>query len=114
MKTSGNAILITGAGTRMGLTGARAFSKRGNRVIMVARNEERLKKEAAALENADPLACDISDGHQVNSLVGHLKEAHHSDYWHRRYHQWHGSCSTQYESRRHGDRRVHARIAARN
>ncbi|MGH8147757.1 MAG: SDR family oxidoreductase [Rhodanobacteraceae bacterium] len=76
MKTTGNTILITGAGTGMGLAAAKHFSKRGNRVIMVARNEERLRKEAAALENADLFACDISDEAQVTSLVSYVKKAH--------------------------------------
>lgn len=69
MKTTGNTILITGAGTGMGLAAAKAFSARGNKVIMVARNEPRLIEEAAKLENAVPIACDISDEGQINRLV---------------------------------------------
>ena len=61
MKTTGNTILITGAGTGMGLEAAKQFSQRGNTIIMVARNKERLQAEAARLENASVLACDIAD-----------------------------------------------------
>lgn len=43
MRTTGNTILITGAGTGMGLEAARRFSKLGNTVLMVARNRERLE-----------------------------------------------------------------------
>lgn len=76
MKTTGNTILITGAGTGMGLAAAKAFSQRGNKVIMVARNEERLRREAAALNDASAFACDISDAVQVDKLVGHVKDVH--------------------------------------
>lgn len=76
MQTTGNTILITGAGTGMGLAAAKAFSRRGNKVIMVARNGERLHKEAAQLRDASVFACDISDTAQVEHLVGYIKENH--------------------------------------
>jgi uncharacterized oxidoreductase len=76
MNTSGNTILITGAGTGMGLAAARAFSECGNTVVMVARNEARLREEAAKLKNVDPFACDISDANQVERLLDHVGKAH--------------------------------------
>jgi uncharacterized oxidoreductase len=76
MNTSGNTILITGAGTGMGLAAVKAFSERGNTVVMVARNEARLREEAAKLKNVDPFACDISDANQVERLLDHVGKAH--------------------------------------
>ena len=61
MNLSGRTILITGAGTGMGLVAAKALADRGNRIIMVARNAERLHEEAAKLPNAQAFACDIAD-----------------------------------------------------
>lgn len=81
MKTSGNTILITGAGTGMGLAAAKAFSAQGNTVVMVARNGERLREEAAKLRNADPFACDISDEAQLQSLIDHVRTAHPNLNW---------------------------------
>jgi uncharacterized oxidoreductase len=76
MKTTGNTILITGAGTGMGLAAAKAFSARGNTVVMVARNEGRLRDEAAKLTNVDAVACDISDERQVEHLMEHVRKVH--------------------------------------
>jgi short-subunit dehydrogenase involved in D-alanine esterification of teichoic acids len=72
MKTTGNTILITGAGTGMGLEAAKQFSQRGNTIIMVARDKERLQAEAARLENATTFPCDIADEAQLGRLL-HLQ-----------------------------------------
>lgn len=69
MELTGKTVLITGAGTSMGLVAAREFSRRGNRVIMVARNAKRLRTEADKLERADAFACDVSDSAQVDRLL---------------------------------------------
>lgn len=76
MKTTGNTILITGAGTGMGLEAATQFSRLGNKVIMVARNEARLRAEAAKLDGAVPYPADISDRPSVGSLVRFVAEHH--------------------------------------
>ena len=52
MDITGNTILITGAGTGIGLEAAKLFDRHGNRVVMVARNEDRLEREAARLKDA--------------------------------------------------------------
>lgn len=78
MEMTGNTILITGAGTGMGLAAAKAFSQRGNKVIMVARNEQRLHKEAAQLNGASAFACDITNRAQVDDLLVYV-EANHPD-----------------------------------
>jgi uncharacterized oxidoreductase len=66
-------VLITGAGTGMGLEAAKWFSKQGSQVVMVARNEARLKKEAEQLKNAYYIACDLSQPDQLHSLVENIK-----------------------------------------
>lgn len=60
----------------MGLAAAKAFSRRGNKVIMVARNEERLRREAAELDYASACACDISDLAQVKNLAAYVEKTH--------------------------------------
>lgn len=51
MNTSGHLVLITGAGTGMGLEAAKQFTRRSSRVLMVARNEQRLRREANRLDS---------------------------------------------------------------
>ena len=77
MNESGNKILITGAGTGMGLAAAKIFHQEGNSVVMVARNEDRLKKEAGKLgKGATYIACDLTKKDQLNRLIEDLKENH--------------------------------------
>lgn len=73
MKTTGNTILITGGGTGMGLEAAKQFDAMGNTVIMVARNEERLKREAAKLNNASIIVCDLSIEDELDRLIKTVK-----------------------------------------
>src|SRR5690554_1627991 len=76
MKTTGNTILITGGGTGMGLEAAKQFDAMGNAVIMVARNEERLKREADKLKNASIIGCDLSIEGELDRLVETIKQNH--------------------------------------
>lgn len=77
MKKSGNKIVITGAGTGMGLAAAKIFHQNGNEVIMVARNGERLKAESEKLGNgAFYITCDLSDETQLKNLVENIREKH--------------------------------------
>ncbi|AIM37598.1 hypothetical protein KO02_13585 [Sphingobacterium sp. ML3W] len=76
MKTTGNTILITGGGTGMGLEAAKQFDAMGNTVILVARNEGRLKEEAAKLNNASIIVCDLSIENDLDRLVNTVKEKH--------------------------------------
>ncbi|MGS2763699.1 SDR family oxidoreductase [Sinomicrobium sp. M5D2P9] len=73
MKLENKTILITGAGTGMGLAAAKLLSEKGNKVIMVARNEERLKAEAGKLRNANYIAADLSNFADLELLVATLK-----------------------------------------
>lgn len=76
MQTTGNTIMITGAGTGIGLAAAKLLDQRGNTVIMVARNAERLRDEAATLQDAHPFPCDITDEEQVAALMDYVRTEH--------------------------------------
>lgn len=69
-------MLITGAGTGMGLEAAKRFSDLGSRVIMVARNADRLRTEAARLPGAIAFPGDISNEEQVARLVKSVVAEH--------------------------------------
>jgi uncharacterized oxidoreductase len=73
---SGHTVLITGTGTGMGLEAAKHFAARGNRVVMVARNEERLRREADRVDGAVAHACDISDADHVAGLFAFIAQEH--------------------------------------
>jgi uncharacterized oxidoreductase len=76
MRLTGKTVLVTGAGTGMGLEAARQLTALGNQLIMVARNKARLETEAARLPDASPFACDISDETQVAGLVDYVQRQH--------------------------------------
>ncbi len=76
MRLTGHKVLITGAGTGMGLEAARQLTERGNRVVMVARDAERLRREADRLDGAVAFPCDISDAEQVDALVATIEDEH--------------------------------------
>lgn len=76
MKTTERKVLITGAGTGMGLEAAKRYSSLGGRVIMVARNEERLRGKAERIPGAVALPCDISDKAQVARLLEFVGAEH--------------------------------------
>jgi uncharacterized oxidoreductase len=73
MKTSGNTILITGAASGIGLEIARLFSQRNNTVIMADRSIDKLKNEAAKLENSVAIAVDLTNENDVNKLIETIK-----------------------------------------
>lgn len=74
MRTTRRTVLVTGAGTGMGLEAATEFSRRGSRVIMVARNEQRLRREAERLADAVAFPCDIADEQQVTHLLQYIRD----------------------------------------
>ncbi len=76
MNTSRKKVLVTGAGTGMGLEAARRFSAEGATVLMVARNGDRLRREAARLDRAVPIVCDIADEDDVASLLRLITSEH--------------------------------------
>ena len=68
---SGNAAVITGGASGIGLAAARRFLEAGMRVMIADLNEENLTEAAAALDDAGELhtqVCDVADFEQVRTL----------------------------------------------
>lgn len=66
--------IVTGAASGIGLATAKLMSARGCRVLLADRDEEKGRKEAAALGQLYRHV-DVSDEASVRSLVAHAKEA---------------------------------------
>ncbi|SDE23517.1 uncharacterized oxidoreductase [Dyadobacter soli] len=73
MKTTGNTILITGGSAGIGLEFAKAFSAKGNHVIITGRSEDRLQKAAAQLSNVTPIVFDVVDKDATDAFVARLE-----------------------------------------
>lgn len=69
MKTKGNTILITGGGSGIGFEIARTFSHLGNTVILVGRNEEKLKAATLGLNGVFSITADVTSEKDLNKLV---------------------------------------------
>lgn len=68
---SGRRALVTGASSGLGLSSAAALAAEGVRVVMVARDAERLAQAAASVEgDVNVLPGDVSDIDAVGELVG--------------------------------------------
>lgn len=68
---SGRRALVTGASSGLGLSSAAALAAEGVRVVMVARDAERLAQAAASVEgDVHVLPGDVSDIDAVGELVG--------------------------------------------
>jgi len=74
MKTTNNTILITGGSAGIGLELAKLFTQKNNHVIILGRNEDRLQKAAAQLQNVTAIAADVSDEKDLEDLVKRLEK----------------------------------------
>jgi len=72
MNTQNNTVLITGGGSGIGFAIAKQFSEQGNKVIIAARNAERLNKAASQLKNVTAIPCDLTNEADVDRLVAHI------------------------------------------
>jgi len=75
----GLVVLVTGASAGVGLHVSRAFARHGARVMMAARNPQRLEQAAAELQKQFPdriaaFACDVADRQQVDRLIARTVE----------------------------------------
>ena len=70
----GKTILVTGASSGIGRATAIECSKLGASVILVARNEERLKSVMGELEGEGHsyISCDLSSSERISEMVDHL------------------------------------------
>ena len=66
--------LVTGASAGLGVEFARQLSKRGHRLVLVARRKERLEKLAKELGNARAVAIDLSKANAAAKLIVDLEE----------------------------------------
>lgn len=71
---TGRVAVVTGASTGLGLQMARAFASQGANVVLLARRQNLLEENCAAIEadfgvKALPVACDITDTEKVKAAV---------------------------------------------
>jgi len=69
MKTTNNTILITGGSAGIGFETAKLLSGQGNHVIIVGRDQNRLDKAKAKLNNVTDIKADVSKADDVKELV---------------------------------------------
>lgn len=74
MKTSENTVLITGGSAGIGFEIAKQLSAKNNHVIIIGRNQERLDKAAAQLQNVTAIKADISNADDVEALTVQIKK----------------------------------------
>jgi NAD(P)-dependent dehydrogenase (short-subunit alcohol dehydrogenase family) len=70
-------VLVTGAGQGIGAATARAFAEAGHKVVLAARNREKLESVAASLgEGATAVVCDVGDPAAVAALFERIGALH--------------------------------------
>ena len=78
MNIKNNTVLITGGGSGIGLETAKLLSKNGNKVIIVGRDEQKLREASEKVQNLVPIRCDITNAEEVDTLVDRIR-IYHSD-----------------------------------
>lgn len=77
MKLLGHTILVTGATRGIGSRFARLVGARGTKVLLVGRDEQRLRGQARFIgENATPMTCDLSDPAALSGLIERIEQDH--------------------------------------
>lgn len=69
MKLTNNTILITGGGSGIGLETAKLLAEKGNKIIIVGRNKEKLNRAVLVVPNATAIVSDITIDTEVDRLV---------------------------------------------
>ncbi len=72
-RLSGRTAVVTGASRGIGAAIASALSGKGARVVLVARNESRLKEAATRLKESIPITCDVSDPKSVENAAKQIR-----------------------------------------
>lgn len=73
-RLSGRTAVVTGASRGIGAGITSALAADGARVVMIARNEARLKEAAKHVKGAIPLACDVSDPKSVEKATRQIEK----------------------------------------
>jgi len=71
---SGRTAVVTGASRGIGAAISSALAGKGVRVVMLARNEVRLRDAARPLMGAIPLTCDVSDPQSVEKAAKQIRK----------------------------------------
>lgn len=74
MNIQNKKVLVTGGGSGIGFSIAKAFADKGNQVILFGRTEDRLKSAVAQLQNAAYVVGDVTNEKDVLQLVKQVKE----------------------------------------
>jgi NADP-dependent 3-hydroxy acid dehydrogenase YdfG len=72
-RIGGRTAVVTGASRGIGAAIASALSGKGTRVVLVSRNESRLKEAAQRLKESIPITCDVSDPRSVEKAAKQIK-----------------------------------------
>ncbi|HTI94141.1 MAG TPA: SDR family NAD(P)-dependent oxidoreductase [Puia sp.] len=73
MNSTSNTVLITGGGSGIGFQTAKLFSERGSKVIIVGRNETKLKAAVRQLKTVDYFVADVTNEKDIDRLVEHIQ-----------------------------------------
>ncbi len=73
-RRSGRTAVVTGASRGIGAGIATALAEQGVRVVLIARNEARLKEIAARLKGSTPIVCDVTDPKAVEKAAKQIRK----------------------------------------
>jgi len=73
MNLENKTILITGGGSGIGYETAKLLSQKNNKIIIIGRTIDKLRKAAETFENVDAIVCDVTDDTAVKALVKNLE-----------------------------------------
>jgi NADP-dependent 3-hydroxy acid dehydrogenase YdfG len=69
---SGKSAVVTGASRGIGARLAESLGKQGVRVVLIARNEQRLKELAGKIKNSLPISADVTNPNSVEKATGRI------------------------------------------
>lgn len=72
MNLTGNTVLITGGGSGIGLELARQLARRGNKIIITGRDQEKLKKAEQEISGLAAIRSDASDPKDIDALYDRI------------------------------------------